>query len=311
MGCHRAILAALLWGFLMDGEAMEKNFLTKEERKEGCVRAFRRAWYNPVFKDFLEAAIWNWLFQNAQYERGSHRINGQYVELDVGEVAFTLSYLAKGFRVSEKVIRNVIKKIEKHDMGAIKSTNKMHVLKILKYTEYQTYSLDEIEEGQTKGMSKGKQGANKGQTKGNNTKESKELKEMKKPPISPFDHFEEFWMQFPRQRRGNKEKAKQAYAKAIKENRANEMEILDGVQKYAASDEVARGYAKGAAAWLNDDRWTADYSVKPSSAQANRQREQSYEDKIRYAFGLSDAGGMDEERTGQDVSPDYLPDIDG
>ena len=27
---------------------------------------------------------------------------------------------------------------------------------------------------------------------------------------------------------------------------------------YAASNEVRRGFAKGAAAWLNDDRWATD-----------------------------------------------------
>ena len=30
--------------------------------------------------------------------------------------------------------------------------------------------------------------------------------------------------------------------------------------------EVAQGMAKGCAAWLNDDRWTSDYSKNPASA---------------------------------------------
>ncbi|MGI9345551.1 MAG: hypothetical protein ACR2PW_04720 [Gammaproteobacteria bacterium] len=38
---------------------------------------------------------------------------------------------------------------------------------------------------------------------------------------------------------------------------------MQAVRSYAASAEVAQGYAKGAEAWLNDDRWRVDYSVVP------------------------------------------------
>lgn len=86
-------------------------------------------------------------------------------------------------------------------------------------------------------------------------------------PISPkgdisllvsVGRFEEWWDLFPRQRRGSRQKAEEAYLKALK--RATEQEIHDGTRRYAGSREVRDGYAKGAAAWLNDDRWTSDYS---------------------------------------------------
>jgi uncharacterized protein YdaU (DUF1376 family) len=80
------------------------------------------------------------------------------------------------------------------------------------------------------------------------------------PPIVPLKKFEEMWVIFPRQRRGSKDKAKIAYKVAV--GRASPEEIYSGVLAYASSDEVARGFAKGCAAWLNDDRWTSDYSVK-------------------------------------------------
>jgi biotin operon repressor len=71
------------------------------------------------------------------------------------------------------------------------------------------------------------------------------------------DLFDQFWILFPRQRRGGKENARKAFNRALK--RAAPQEIMGGLQAYCASDEVAKGYAKGAAAWLNDDRWTTDY----------------------------------------------------
>jgi len=76
---------------------------------------------------------------------------------------------------------------------------------------------------------------------------------------SAREDFETFWKAFPKKRAGSREKAWGAWQQAI--NRAGADEILKGVGNYAASREVAQGFAKGAAAWLNDDRWTSDYST--------------------------------------------------
>jgi hypothetical protein len=88
-------------------------------------------------------------------------------------------------------------------------------------------------------------------------------RDKKTPPISPsrgdeFDStFLEFWKLYPRQRRGNKQKSHQAWLKAL--GRSSSGEIITGLHDYLASNEVRDGYAKGAAAWLNDDRWKSDY----------------------------------------------------
>jgi uncharacterized protein YdaU (DUF1376 family) len=71
--------------------------------------------------------------------------------------------------------------------------------------------------------------------------------------------FSEFWRHFPKKRAGNRNKAWRASVQARR--RSDPGEILDGVLRYAKSDEVARGFAKGAAAWLNDDRWNCDYTA--------------------------------------------------
>ena len=77
--------------------------------------------------------------------------------------------------------------------------------------------------------------------------------------------FDEFWRNYPRQRRGNKQKSQTAYKRALKENRATEDQIIEGLKSYVQSDEVKTGFAKGAEAWLNDDRWAVDYAVTPRS----------------------------------------------
>lgn len=74
--------------------------------------------------------------------------------------------------------------------------------------------------------------------------------------------FENFWKIYPKQRAGNKQKAFQSYCKVLKEGRCSKEDLMSAVQSYAQSEEVARGFAKGCAAWLNDDRFNNDYSYK-------------------------------------------------
>lgn len=88
-------------------------------------------------------------------------------------------------------------------------------------------------------------------------KENKTIEDI--PPSIPPDGFLDFWMVFPTKRKGSKEKAEQAWRAAIKRGATPE-QITKGATDYANSDEVRRGWAKGAAAWLNDDRWGVDYS---------------------------------------------------
>lgn len=81
-------------------------------------------------------------------------------------------------------------------------------------------------------------------------------------PIVPRgndENFVKFWDGFPRARRGNMQKAFAAWRKAI--GRATPDTIIAGLEAYAKSDEVRRGFAKGAAAWLNDDRWECQYGA--------------------------------------------------
>lgn len=82
-----------------------------------------------------------------------------------------------------------------------------------------------------------------------------------------FPEFETFWEAYPRQRRGNREKTEAAYRQAL--SRSSAEKILSGLKSYTQSAEVKQGFAKGAAAWLNDDRWENDYSIIPQTGTYN------------------------------------------
>lgn len=71
--------------------------------------------------------------------------------------------------------------------------------------------------------------------------------------------FEPFWAAYPKQRAGNKQKAFAAYVRVLREKRADMERLQRAVEAYTASDEVAKGFAKGCAAWLNNDRFNDQY----------------------------------------------------
>ena len=73
------------------------------------------------------------------------------------------------------------------------------------------------------------------------------------------ENFDEFWSLYPKDRIGNKAKAYSAFCKVIKEKRATIDKLLASVKSYARSEEVHKGFAKGCAAWLNDDRFNQNY----------------------------------------------------
>lgn len=217
---------------------------------KGYCYAYRGAWSHPAFNDLREAAIWNFLYQNAFYEDGERNFNKHTFQLKRGQIVVSYSFLAKGFGMSDKGVRVVIQKLQKLGMLGIQGTSKGTILTICNYNEYQ-------ENKKTKGKQGGNQGANEGQAKGNNNKESINKE---KEVIKVFDVF---WDLYPSQRKGDKQKSFTAYQRALKKD--THENIMDGLKSYVRSDEVAKGFAKGCAAWLNDSRWLNEYEPAQKS----------------------------------------------
>lgn len=112
--------------------------------------------------------------------------------------------------------------------------------------------------------------------------------------------FEKFWAVYPKQRAGNKHKAFLAYKKAIKEKRSTPDKINSAAGVYAKSEQVLKGFAKGAAAWLNDDRFNneeyqkRDYSI-PVSVVKEKPVIISEEEKLKDQQDFNDLVGRIKE----------------
>lgn len=102
---------------------------------------------------------------------------------------------------------------------------------------------------------------------------------IEKTLVAPEESFFEthIWPIYPRTRRGNMQKAKRAYERALTEKRATQEEIINGLDTYRRCDEVERGYAKGAEAWFNADGWANSYKSPRSN---DKGQKASYMDSL-------------------------------
>lgn len=166
---------------------------------KGYCKAYRKAWHHPIFKDLLEAAVWNFLYQNAFYEDGECFFNGVTFKLKRGQIAITSSFLAKGFRVSESTIKRLTKRLTDHNQIKIKSTNKGTIITIINYELYQgNNKTDDL----SKELTNDQQPASNLRTNGYNNKEYNKNKESKEDNI--YGVSDQVWNDFVKHRKSKK-----------------------------------------------------------------------------------------------------------
>lgn len=108
------------------------------------------------------------------------------------------------------------------------------------------------------------------------------------------EFFEQFWKLYPKQRKGNKQKALSAYKRAIKENRIIEEELINVVGIYAGSEKVADGYASNCTTWLNNDGFSDDYGRQARNTTGNLSPHESQ--YAGAALAVSLINGREEDR---------------
>lgn len=251
---------------------------------KGYCYAYRDAWTHPAFNDLREAAIWNFLYQNAFYEDGERNFNKHTFQLKRGQIVVSYSFLASGFCMTEKGVRVVIQKLEKLGMLGIQGTSKGTILTICNYNEYQLNK-------KTKGKRSGNQGASKGQAKGNNNnKLSNKVNNEESNNIPPNTHqieFENLWNEYKPydMAKGNKKSALKSYLKARK---GTDYEtVIRGITRYIEYCHSTKCKTKHVSTWINQCGWADEYDIptfkneKPSYfdqlASASRAVQNSYQ----------------------------------
>jgi len=201
-------------------------------------------------KPFARGQAWIDLIQLAQFRPSYFFIRKLRVDVGRGQLCRSQEELGQRWGWGRRKVAAYIASVAKEGLITVKAHDRIGVITICNYESYQVKrttdgTTDDTTDGTTEGTYK---------------KESKGRKGRKEYPLPPEGNFEAAWLSYPRQRRGDKEKAQFAYSRALK--KATGDEIQTGIASYAASEEVAKGFAKGMAAWLNDSRWTNQYAAK-------------------------------------------------
>lgn len=229
--------------------------------KQGFVLAYRKAWYHPVFSNLLEGAIWNYLYQNAYWKDGEKNINGHVFSVKRGEVAVTISYLAKGFCTTEKGVRRVIQKLEKYGMVVTQGTSRGTVITICNYDKYQH---SENAEGEPRANN----GRTEGEPRGNNKKEGKNKRKKEVIIITdiPEGVSEQTWNDFQHLRKKKKADITQTVLDRIKK------EALDAgwTLENALAECCVRGWQSFKAEWVSSKKADRPYMELTAREQAER-----------------------------------------
>lgn len=115
----------------------------------------------------------------------------------------------------------------------------------------------------------------------------KEQEKETKGGLGEKEPFADFWAVYPKQRIGNKDKARAAFLRAVKRSGLTAEQITAKAAEYAQGEEVARGYAKGAEAWLNDDRFLRSYGPTRNTSKMLEEARREGQAKIDEIFGGS------------------------
>lgn len=100
--------------------------------------------------------------------------------------------------------------------------------------------------------------------------------------------FDLFWSAYPKYRAGSKDKARTAFEKAVKRAGVSAEQIVSKAKEYAISEEATKNngqFAKGAAAWLNDDRFLQTYLPARNSVSALAASREAGTKAIQDLFG--------------------------
>lgn len=173
--------------------------------------------------------------------------------------------------------------------------------------ELKKWGLIELENGKgivrvSKGLCKGINTLSKGYAKGFQTLEEKEKEREQEQEITGKGvvgekdllptptAFDLFWQAYPKYRIGNKDKARRAFEAAQKRTGISAEQLVAKAKEYAASEETNKDggmFAKGAAPWLNDDRFLRAYAPAKTSGAALAVAREAGTAKIDEIFGGS------------------------
>lgn len=254
---------------------------------EGYVLAYRKCWTHPDFGNLLDAAIWNFLFQNAFWQDGQRVFNGAVFNLKRGQIVVSVSFLASGFMVSEKYIRGLLKRLSKGGMVDIQGANKGTIITICNYNKYQF-----TEE------TKGEQDENKGKTKGDNKKEEK--KKRSNELLKPDGVSQDTWDDWLKIRKAKKAVMTESAINLVR----SEAEKLGWSLQKALETSCGNSWAGFKAEWIENENFRANNGGHGNFGAGNPTRGQGATSESSKALAITEQIKRDRLAKAQSSAPE-------
>lgn len=209
---------------------------------------------HPIFapEPFTEREAWLWLVGSAAWKAMRVRVGRHVVDLERGECAFALRFLATRWKWSEPRVRRFLNRLKNDAMVLVSPTREATHITICNYDRYAFgRRADEAESD-----AQGEQPATRARRKEEEIKNSKkeESKESSSADLFdawPRDAFEKFWKSYPH--KIGKAAAVKAFA-AAKRTGVTFERLMFGLERYINEKPPDRPWCNPAT-WLNGGRW--------------------------------------------------------
>lgn len=223
---------------------------------DGWVKIYRSILTWEWYSDINVRVLFIHLLLKANYSPK----NWRGIEIQAGQLVTSLSKLEQETGLSQKKIRNALKKLEK--TGEL-VTQKGRAYTVITICNYESYQGDTTERGTPKDT----RGAHEGHTEGTRGATNKNNKNNKKENNNTVLTFSEFWDLYDK-KRGDKTKLEKKFNKISEEDRKK---IIAHVKAYKLA-QPDKQFRKDPATYLNNRGWEDEiiYSRKNQVKQQNQ-----------------------------------------
>lgn len=239
-----------------------------------------RGWMDhPALRDNDDRVAWIWLIEHAAFDRTTINISGQPINLERGELSYSIRYMAEALSVSKKKVETMLARFEKWELiGKKKGTawgTGQGIISICNYSQYQG---ELTNRGQLRGQQGDSKGTNKKELRNKelrNVLNNKHLSVGSTPPeevphqflmpngslLSFAELFERFWINYPSIRdKGHKGKARDQLLAKIN-NGVDYAHIGRGITKFKRYCEATGEKQPDMFRWLRDEGYERDYPI--------------------------------------------------
>lgn len=241
--------------------------------ERGVFAVDRGIWDHPSFADepLTEREAWAWLIGEASFKARTKRVGSSVVELDRGQVAASLRFMADKWQWKEPRVRRFLKRLKTDAMIDAATDAGITVITICNYNKYQRVSLPKdaatdapVDAATTQQRRKVEDTEDKEE---DNLEGSAGAREVTVADGWPADYRDQFWLHYP-----NKVGKPRALAKldGCRKRRVPFLAIMDGLDRYIRTKPPDRAWLNPET-FINQERWL-DQPAPVSQGKQNGRR---------------------------------------